>query len=588
MARNTYYQDETVRSEINLKQIGKMVKYVYPFRKVMALVVISMLLSVVISLLPPLIIKAITEKVIPDADYELMLKLVAALVGIGVADIAVNFVAQYFAGTTGQKIIFNIREDVYANLMKLPFDFFDSRPAGKIVVRTTNYVDQMATFFSSTLINFIVCVMRIVVVLVFMFFLNWILTLVVIVTLIPLLTALQIIRHFSRKRMRVVMAKISNRSAFLVESIMGAKEIKSFNRKDYNAGIYRELQDDVCKHYMGYVKVSELMNISFETLWHVGSMCLYGVAFYLIQNKPELMTAGTLIAFLSYMGMVFEPFNTLSVVLQQLAEVSSKMELVLEIRDTPSDITEKENAVELKDPEGVIDFNDVTFGYEPDINVLEHFNLHVKAGSSIALVGPTGSGKTTVINMLTRFYDVKGGSVTIDGIDVRDMTLYSLRSEVGVVMQDPFMFKGKIIDNIRYGKIGATDEECIAAAKKIHADTFIEKLPEGYYTELGERGEGLSAGEKQLISFARIILKDPKILIFDEATSAIDSETEEIIQRSLDKIIEGRTSFMVAHRLSTIRKADKILYIFNKGIAEQGTHEELIEKKGLYYELVKM
>ncbi|MBP5308537.1 MAG: ABC transporter ATP-binding protein [Clostridia bacterium] len=588
MARNTYYQDETVRPEINIKQIAKMMKYVYPFRKVMTFVVISMLASVVISLLPPLVIKAVTEKVIPNADYSLMAKLVTALVGIGIADIGVNFIAQYFAGSTGQKIIFNIREDVYSNLMKLPFDFFDSRPAGKIVVRTTNYVDQMATFFSNTLVNFIVCIMRIVVVLVFMLFLNPILTLVVLASLVPLLASLEVIRHFSRKRMRRLTAKISNRSAFLVESIMGAKEIKSFNRKDYNAGIYEDLQNDVCREYIGYVKVSELMTIAFETLWNVGSMCLYAVAIYLINERPDLVTAGTLIAFLSYMSMVFEPFNTLSMVLQQLAEVSSKMELVLEIRDTPSDITEKENAVELKNPQGVIDFEDVTFGYEPDTNVLEHFSLHVKEGSSIALVGPTGSGKTTVINMLTRFYDVKEGSVKIDGTDVRDMTLHSLRSEVGVVMQDPFMFKGKIIENIRYGKIGATDEECIAAAKKIHADKFIEKLPEGYYTEIGERGDGLSAGEKQLISFARIILKDPKIFIFDEATSAVDSETEAIIQKSLDKIIEGRTSFMVAHRLSTIRKADKILYIFNKGIAEQGTHEELIEKKGLYHELVNL
>ena len=277
----------------------------------------------------------------------------------------------------------------------------------------------------------------------------------------------------------------------------------------------------------------------------------------------------------------------ISTIIQELAQVSSNLEQVFDTIDYPLDIKDKENAITLKDIKGNVDFNDVTFAYEEDINILEHFNLHVREGETIALVGPTGAGKTTVINMLTRFYDVKEGSVTIDGIDVRDASLHSLRKEVGVLMQDPFIFKGTVLDNIRYGKWDATDEECMAAAKMIFADKFIQKLNGGYNHVLEERGSGLSAGEKQLISFARIVLKNPSVIVLDEATSAIDTETEMLIKEALDILIKDKTAFIVAHRLSTIRNADRILYISNKGIAEEGTHEELMAKKGLYYELAR-
>jgi ATP-binding cassette subfamily B protein len=279
------------------------------------------------------------------------------------------------------------------------------------------------------------------------------------------------------------------------------------------------------------------------------------------------------------------PLTQIAVIIQQLAQVSSNLEQVFDTIDYPVEIADKNNSVELKNVKGKIDFNDVTFSYDEGINILEHFDLHVKPGETIALVGPTGAGKTTVINMLTRFYDVAEGSVTIDDVDVRDASLSSLRREVGVLMQDPFIFKGTVLENIRYGRIDATDEECIQAAKTIFADGFISKLPGGYHHVLEERGGSLSAGEKQLLSFARIILKNPSVVILDEATSSIDTETENLIKQALDVILKDKTAFMVAHRLSTIRNADRILYIADKGIAESGTHEELMKKKGLYYAL---
>jgi len=309
------------------------------------------------------------------------------------------------------------------------------------------------------------------------------------------------------------------------------------------------------------------------------------VALGMLLSGNSIINVGLMTTFTAYMSQFSGPLTQIAAMIQDLAQVSSNLEQVFDTIDYPVTIKDMDGSAELKDVEGNIDFNHITFAYEEGVNILENFDLHVKKGETIALVGPTGAGKTTVINMLTRFYDVQQGSVTIDGKDVREVTLDSLRKEVGVLMQDPFIFKGTVMENIRYGRPDATDEECIAAAKAIYADRCIDKLKGGYEHVLDERGEGLSAGEKQLISFARIILKNPSVIILDEATSSIDTETENLIKQALDVIIKDKTAFIVAHRLSTIRNADRILYIANKGIAEQGTHDELMAKKGLYYAL---
>ena len=297
------------------------------------------------------------------------------------------------------------------------------------------------------------------------------------------------------------------------------------------------------------------------------------------------MDAGTVVVFTSYMSLFSGPLTQIAYIIQQLAQVSSNLEQVFDTIDYPLEIPEEENARNLSHIQGKVDFNHVTFQYEEGIPVLTDFNLHVKPGETIALVGPTGVGKTTIINLLTRFYDVTAGEVKIDDINVKQVSLHSLRREVGVLMQDPFIFKGTVLENIRYGRPEATDQECMEAAELIHAQEHILQMKDGYHHMLDERGQGLSAGEKQLISFARIVLKNPSSVILDEATSSIDTETENLIKQALDVILEGKTAFIVAHRLSTIRNADRILYIQNKGIAESGTHEELMAKKGLYYQL---
>lgn len=587
--RNTYFQDETVeKQKIDLKNLKRLLRYAVPYRRMFILVLLLMLIAVASSLVTPLLLQYIVNTVIPDFsdDYRQFAVAIGCFVLAGAAEIGITFFQQRKMGRIGHGIIADIRHDIFYKLQVLPFDYFDNRPAGKIVVRVTDYIAELADFFTSYLMTFILNVVKIVVVTVIMLVLSPLLTLAVYCAVVPLAVCVFLIRRAIRRLFRSHRAKVSNRSAFLVESIMGEKIIQNYNRSAYNEQIYHDLQLDSAKYWMRIVRRNELNTPVVELFWNIGTVLLYAFAFYLQQSGVAGIT-GTAVAFLSYMTLFSAPLTQLSVIVQNLAQVSANLERVFETIDTPPSIADDAESVELGEVQGTVDFEDVTFCYEEGLNILEHFDLHVRPGETIALVGPTGAGKTTVINLMTRFYDVKSGAVKIDGVDVRHIKLHSLRRKVGVLMQDPFLFKGTVMENIRYGRPNATDEECVAAAKAIFADECIMRLQDGYYTQLAEQGEGLSAGEKQLISFARIILKDPSVVILDEATSSVASDTEKRIQSALEVMLRGRTSFIVAHRLSTIRNADRILFIANKGIAEEGTHEQLIKRRGLYYNLYK-
>lgn len=587
MKRNTYYMDEEITAEkVDVKYFRRVLARIVPYKKMFLLALLLLVLSSVAALLPPVLIRGIVNDVIPmqDGRTRVLAAYLAGLCALGVLTAVLPYFHRRIMGTLGHKIIAEVRREIFIKLQALPFEYYDSRPAGKISIRATEYVNELADFFTEYLLNFIVNILKIVVSTVFMLAFSPLLTAVVYAAVVPLTVCVFFIKRAVRRLFRKHRAKNSNRNAFIVESIMGEKVIKSNNRSSYNRTVYHDLQEDSAKTWMKIVRRNELNAPVSELFWNAGILALYVVAFAMIMNGSASM-AGTVIAFLLYTSLCSEPLLQLTAILQQLSQVSANLERIYETVDTPVAIRDAAGAVPLEHVEGRVDFNDVTFGYEEGIHVLEHFDLHVRPGEKIALVGPTGAGKTTIISLLTRFYDVNDGSVQVDGKDVRALTLHSLRKEVGVLMQDPFIFKGSILDNIRYGTPEASDEACIAAAEAIYCGRVAKRFPDGYRAMLGERGEGLSAGEKQLISFARIVLKNPRIIILDEATSAIDSETELLIQNALDRILEGKTAFIVAHRLSTIRKADRILYIADKGIAEQGSHEELIKRKGRYYAL---
>lgn len=583
--RNTYFEDEVVHKKIDIKQFGRILKYIMPYKHIFIIVSVLMLVSACTALLPPMLLRYIINDVVIEKDMAKLFYVVCGLIFLAATDIGLTYAQQRMMGQMGHSVIADMRRDIFYKLQELPFEYFDNRPDGKIVVRVTDYINDLANFFTNYVVMFLVYLVKIVIVTIFMLSLSPELTLIVACTTIPMMTLVLLLRYKIRRRFAWHRAKLSNRSAFLIETIMGEKIVKNYNRVKKNKEIYEDLHNQSVNVWWGIVKLNNLNTPIVEIFWNIGTLCLYGVALYLILNGSSHVDAGTVVAFISYMGLFSGPLTQIAIIIQQLAQVSSNLEQVFDTIDYEVDIKDEEGDVSLKNVRGQVDFDNVTFSYEDDINILENVNLHVKPGETIALVGPTGAGKTTIINLITRFYDVTGGSVKIDGNDVRKVTLESLREEVGVLMQDPFIFKGSVMENIRYGRLDATDEECINAAKYIYADEFIERLPNGYDEELEERGEGLSAGEKQLISFARIILKNPSVIILDEATSSIDTETENMIQKALDVILSEKTAFIVAHRLSTIRNADRILYIADKGIAEEGNHEELMEKKGLYYRL---
>lgn len=581
--RNTYFEDELVMKKIDIRQLAKILRYICPYKKTVILAVSLMLFSAAISMITPLLLKHIINVVVVEEDYRMLALVVSGMVFLSALEIGITFVHQRLTGIMGHGIIASIRQDIFYKLQKLPFDYFDSRPDGKIVIRVTDYINELANFFTNFLVLLLVYIAKIAIVTFFMLSISPALTGVVFLAVLPMMACVFGLRYCVRKIFPLHRAKMANRTAFLVETIMGEKIVKSYNRSERNREIYKEIHQTSVETWLRIVRRIQWNTPIVELFWNLGTLMLYGLALSMILEGNGGMDAGTVIVFTSYMSLFSGPLTQIAYIIQQLAQISSNLEQVFDTIDYPLEISDDGDVRELSSVRGKVDFDHVTFQYEEDNPVLKDFNLHVKPGESIALVGPTGVGKTTIINLLTRFYDVTMGEVKIDGINVKQVSLHSLRREVGVLMQDPFIFKGTILDNIRYGRPGATDEECMEAARLIHVQEHILQMKDGYHHMLEERGQGLSAGEKQLISFARIVLKNPSVVILDEATSSIDTETEQLIKEALDTLLAEKTAFIVAHRLSTIRNADRILYIMDGEIKEQGNHEELMALKGYYY-----
>lgn len=595
MARNRYFEDEKLEYKFNGKALGKILTFIKPYRRTIIIMIVVMLVMGFVSLVPPIINRYIIDYVLKKESFLGMtwewaaVFLIAAWFLVGVTEIVYNFIRTFVMSRTGHSIVYDLRNATFNKLQTFAFDYYDTRPAGKILVRVTNYLNEVADIFSSAVVTIIADTAKVLLIIVWLFILDWRLAFVVMASIIPMGVVIYFLRKFLTRRHRIVRNKISNRTAYVAENIQGSFVTKAFNRTKLNTSIYEDLNTDANKSWLKVIRINEFFFPTLDGFFYLGLLAVYAVAIFMSMGALGMggLTVGKLISFVMYMGMFSAPLNSIANVVQQLSSASTNLERVFEILETEATVKDKEDAFEMPEVIGRVTYEDVTFAYEPGTNILEHFSIDVPPGKMIALVGPTGAGKTTVVNLLSRFYDVSDGRVLIDGTDISDVTLESLRRQVGVMMQDSFVFSGTIMDNIRYARPDATDEMCIRAAKEACAHEFIMRMENGYNTVTREQGAGLSTGERQLLSLARVILSDPRILILDEATSSIDTKTESLVKEALDRVLSGRTSFVIAHRLSTIRKADCILFIADKGIAEAGTHEQLMEKKGRYYDLVR-
>lgn len=484
---------------------------------------------------------------------------------------------------SGRRALATLREDLFNHIQTLSFSFFDTRSAGKILVRVINDVNALNDLFTNGIVNVLIECFTLVLLLFIMFIVNWKLTLISMCIMPALLFIMFRLKRQMRKRWQIVRSKTSNMNGYLHESLAGMRVTEAFVREDENQETFENVGNDIRNSWMRAIHINNAFWPALDFTGTIGTVLVYYFGVKLMGAKTNPLDLANLLLMMWYLGRFWEPLNALSNFYNSVLSAMASMERIFEIMDTPSDIQDKPGAGELPPITGRVNFDDVTFAYDPEKVILKNVSFEVKPGQTIALVGPTGAGKSTVVNLISRFYDVIGGAVKIDGYDVRDVKLRSLRKQMSVMMQDSFIFSGTIMDNIRYGKLDATDEEVMEAAKAVHAHDFIMQMPKGYMTEVSERGSSLSVGQRQLISFARALLNDPKILILDEATSSIDTHTEILIQKALDVLLRGRTSFVIAHRLSTIRNADCIMVIQDGHIAEAGTHDELIKVEGGHY-----
>ncbi|MGI6344481.1 MAG: ABC transporter ATP-binding protein [Bacillota bacterium] len=581
--RSKYDQDEAIEKPFDGRLMLRLLVYLRPYRGTLVFILGLMLILTITGLASPYLMKIAIDEHIANGDVRGLTLIGLVLMGVHFTTFFSSRARTRNMNRLGQSILYDMRKQLFEHIQHLSFKFYDSRPAGKIMVRITNDVNQLNNLITGGLVNVITDLFSITGIVLIMLYMNPQLTLYSMIT-VPLLVVIATwLRTRVRNSWRDVRRRNANINANLQETLSGMRVIQCFSREKFNLRLFTDLNDDYFSAWMRAMRINMLFGPSVELTQVLGAIIVYWFGSKLLFDSGTI-TVGELIAFTSYLSRFWGPISNLSNVYNQLLVSMASAERVFEILDYPVDVDDAPGAIELPDIAGQVDFEHVDFGYDERI-VLHDINLSVKPGQTVALVGPTGAGKSSIINLICRFYDPVAGAVRIDGHDLRDVSLKSLRSQLGIVLQDTFMFSGTVKDNIRYGRLDASDAEIIAAAKAVNAHDFIMQFEYGYDTPVQERGSKLSVGQRQLISFARALLADPRILILDEATSSIDTQTEQLIQEALEVLLRGRTSFIIAHRLSTIRSADVILVIDDGRIIEQGTHEELLLRRGVYYEL---
>ncbi|MFP5112922.1 ABC transporter ATP-binding protein [Bacillaceae bacterium C204] len=582
MARNKFDVDEELEAPFSFVHLKRMLVYLKPYRKKILFTVFIMLIASGANLIGPYLIKNAIDEKIPGKDVGGLWVLAGIyLIALIITGICMKYKIRMMS-QIGQSVILHIRKDLFTHLQKLSFSFYDSRPHGKILVRVVNYVNSLSDLLSNGLINLITDLFSLIVIIGFMLAIDVKLTLMAMLGFPILAAVILLIKNAQRKAWQTLSNKQSNMNAYIHESINGIKVTQAFTREEENKRIFSEVSESYRSSWMKAVRIQFLLWPSIENISVLTTSLIYVVGISLIGDG---VTVGALVAFVGYIGMFWAPIANIGNFYNAIINATAYLERIFEMIDEKPTVSDRPNAVELPAIKGKVEFKDVIFGYEEGEKILENINFCVNPGDTIALVGATGSGKTTIVSLLSRFYDVSSGRIEIDDIDINRVTIQSLRKQMGVMLQDPFIFSGTIMDNIRYGRLDAADEEVIEAAKAVQAHQFINGLSDGYQTEVNERGTRLSTGQRQLISFARALLADPKILILDEATSSIDTETELALQKGLETLLAGRTSFIIAHRLSTIQNASRILLIDKGRIKEEGSHNELISRQGYYWRL---
>jgi ABC-type multidrug transport system fused ATPase/permease subunit len=579
-------EEETKRTMPDRVLIKRLLAYMVRYKLNFAVIISLLLVSAGLGLAGPYILAIAIDKYIATADLSSLYWISTIYVGVYVASWAAGCIQTYLRFWLGQKLILDLRMDMFRNLQQLSMSFYDKRHVGRIMSRVTNDVETLNEFLTSGVEVAIGDIFILVGIVTVMFFLNTWLALVSLAVIPILLVGTILLGGRVREAYRVTRKKISGVTANLAESISGMRVVQSFSREMANAQQFDRVNVENLQANIQAAKISALFFPLVDVLGSLGTcLVLWFGGTGVISGSISL---GVLVAFMAYVTRFFMPIREISMLYNNVQSALAATERITEIVDARTEVKEAEDAVQLPRIKGEIRFNHVSFGYEPNTYVLRDIDLEISENQRVALVGPTGAGKTSLANLAARFYDPQEGTIIVDGYDLRKVTLKSLRSQMGIVLQDPFLFTGSIRENIAYGKPDAPEQEIIEAAKAVGAHDFIMNFAQGYNTNVGERGIRLSMGQRQLISVARALLADPRILILDEATSSVDPYTELLLQNALKKLLEKRTTLIIAHRLSTVRSADKIVVIDGGRIVDTGTHKELMSRRGLYKRLYEM
>ena len=561
----------------------RLLPYLLPFKGILVLVFVCILIYTLLGLVGPYLMGVAIDRYITTKQIAGLARVSLAMLGAYALNNLFQAVAGWLMSTVSQRSLKQVRRDLFGHLQALPLGFFDRNPAGELMSRLTNDIDAINQAVSQNVTALVAGVLSLVGILIAMFVLDAWLALATIVVVPIMVWFTNFVARYTRRGYRELQKRLGELNAAMEESISGGKVVKAFRRSESAVERFRHHNDEVFRAGVYANSYALLLMPLTNVLGNFFVIVLAGLGGLLALRG--LVTVGVIATFIMYGQNFVQPLRQLANMYNTIQAALAGAERVFEILDTPAEVDDALHAVPLESMRSCVRFEHVHFGYQPGVPVIKDMTLEAKAGQTVALVGPTGAGKTTIINLLNRFYEIDAGRITIDGTDIREIRKTELRRQLGLVLQDTFLFSDTVMENIRYGRLDATDEECVQAARMADADYFIRQLPQGYATNLSERASNLSQGQRQLLAIARAILADPAILILDEATSSVDTRTEARIQKALLGLMQGRTSFVIAHRLSTIRDADQVLVISNGEIVEKGIHQELLDRRGFYHHL---